>query len=142
MIRWEKVHAPIIVLDRVNPSQTAAYGIIRGKRVSNRFYRVNDLVEKPGPAQAPSLLGVIGRYLLTPAIFPALRKTRPGWGGEIQLTDGLRYLARNGVLHGHLFTGRRLDMGSRPGVVEAILYFALKRKDIAPLARKRLRALL
>ncbi|MBI2058218.1 MAG: UTP--glucose-1-phosphate uridylyltransferase [Nitrospirae bacterium] len=134
--RWKKVHAPLVVLDRVDPLKTASYGIVRGRLVSNRLIRVEDLVEKPGPKNAPSRLAVIGRYILTPAIFDALRKTRPGWGGEIQLTDGLRFLARTGPFYGHIFSGRRLDMGSRAGVVEAILHFALKRKDLKASVRR------
>lgn len=143
MVRlWDRFHAPVISLAEVKREEVSSYGIVRARRVSSRVVRIEDMVEKPRPEHAPSCLGIVGRYVLPPEVFPAIRATRPGWGGEIQLTDGLRALLRRGPVYGLVHRGRRLDMGSRAGLVVASAYFALKRKDLAPEVRKGLKALL
>ena len=99
--------------------------------------RVSDLVEKPAPEDAPSNLAIIGRYVLAPSVFPVLRETPPGRGGEIQLTDALRSLVERGEpVHGVVFRGRRYDTGDRGDYLRAIVQLACERPDIGPEFRK------
>jgi len=99
--------------------------------------RVNELVEKPEPAQAPSNLAIIGRYVLPPEIFDAIRKTEPGAGGEIQLTDAMARLASEGVpVHGVVFRGRRYDTGDRGDYLKAVVQLAWDREDLGPAFRE------
>jgi UTP--glucose-1-phosphate uridylyltransferase len=121
----------VIALRRVPAIETHLYGIIRGEQVGERVYRIQELVEKPTPDQAPSNLAVIGRYVLPPEIFPILEHTPPGKGGEIQLTDALHTLAGTQPLYGYEFTGDRYDAGDKVGYVEANIAFALKRPEMA-----------
>jgi UTP--glucose-1-phosphate uridylyltransferase len=121
----------VIALMPVPESETHLYGIIRGEQVDERIYRIEEMLEKPAPDQAPSNLAVIGRYILPPEIFPILEKTPPGKGGEIQLTDALQTLARKMPLYGYEFTGDRYDAGAKVGYLEANIAFALKRPEMA-----------
>jgi UTP--glucose-1-phosphate uridylyltransferase len=121
----------VIALLRVPATETHLYGIIRGEQVDERIYKIEELVEKPAPDQAPSNLAVIGRYLLPPEIFSILEKTPPGKGGEIQLTDALQTLARRMPVYGYEFTGDRYDAGDKFGSLQANIAFALKRPEIA-----------
>ena len=121
----------VIALLRVPATETHLYGIIRGEQVDERIYKIEELVEKPAPDQAPSHLAVIGRYLLPPEIFSILEKTPPGKGGEIQLTDALQTLARRMPVYGYEFTGDRYDAGDKFGSLQANIAFALKRPEIA-----------
>ena len=107
---YEEVDGPVIAVERIPPDQISNYGVIDFEQVRDGVYRVRDLVEKPPKEKAPSDLAIIGRYILTPDIFPALHATQPDAGGEIQLTHGLRRLLRarplyaceiDGVRHGH-----------------------------------------
>jgi UTP--glucose-1-phosphate uridylyltransferase len=133
--------APAIALMRVSPEQTKAYGMVAARPVEPRLHEVTDLVEKPGPAAAPSDLAIMGRYVLPPEIFSILAETRPGAGGEIQLTDGLRTLAARAALYGYEFRGERYDAGDKLGFVQATVAFALKRPDLADGVRAFLRSL-
>ena len=133
--------APVIAVMRVGREQTRAYGIVAATAVEPRLYEVSDLVEKPGPSAAPSDLAIMGRYILPPEIFPILQKTRPGAGGEIQLTDGLRVLARQRTLYGYEFTGDRYDTSDTASLVQATVAFALKRPAVAEQLRDYLRKL-
>lgn len=126
----------VIALQRVPETETHLYGIIRGEKVEERVYRIEEMVEKPKPDQAPSNLAVIGRYVLPPEIFPILENTTPGKGGEIQLTDALQELAHRMPLYGYEFMGDRYDAGDKVGYLQANIAFALKRPDMA----ERLRA--
>ena len=99
--------------------EIGAYGVIAGEAISDDLIRVTDMVEKPDPAQAPSNLAVIGRYLLTPDIFGLIESTEAGKNGEIQLTDALRAQAQQGCVMAYKFKGRRFDCGSVPGFMEA-----------------------
>ena len=121
----------VIALLRVPATETHLYGIIRGEQVDERIYRIEELVEKPAPDQAPSNLAIIGRYILPPEIFSILEKTPPGKGGEIQLTDALQTLARRMPVYGYEFTGDRYDAGDKFGSLQANIAFALKRPEIA-----------
>jgi UTP--glucose-1-phosphate uridylyltransferase len=121
----------VIALLRVPEAETHLYGIIRGEQVDERIYQIAEMVEKPKPEQAPSNLAVIGRYVLPPEIFPILKKTSPGKGGEIQLTDALQELARRTPLYGYEFLGDRYDAGDKVGYLQANIAFALKRPEMA-----------
>ncbi len=123
--------APIIAVNRVEKDRIENYGIVDGKRIRDRFYKVNDLVEKPKQEDAPSDLGITGRYLLTPDIFNAIDKTRPGKGGEIQLTDALRILSRERELYAYDFEGVRYDLGNKTDYIKATIDYALRREEFS-----------
>jgi UTP--glucose-1-phosphate uridylyltransferase len=108
--------------------QTNKYGVIAGHLVdgTEHTYRVTDMVEKPDPSDAPTNMAIIGRYILTPDIFDILRKTKPGKGGEIQITDALLKQAKQGKVIAYKFQGKRFDCGSVEGFVEATNYFYAK----------------
>jgi len=129
---FEKHGAVVLAVERVSDEDTRRYGIIKAEKVADRLYRVLDLVEKPGPAEAPSRLGIVGRYILTPQIFDVLKITKPGVGGEIQVTDALRLLLKKQELYAYEFTGVRHDTGTPLGWLKANIALALKRPDLAP----------
>lgn len=112
----------------------SAYGVLDAKPVAGkhngRLFEVHDLVEKPKFADAPSNLAIIGRYILTPAIFEMLESIEPGSGGELQLTDGLRALLKKEKIYGYIFEGKRHDAGDKLGFLKATVEFALKRDDL------------
>lgn len=112
----------IAVMD-VPPDQVSKYGIVVGEQVDDDLLKVSAMVEKPPVDEAPSTLAVIGRYLLSPEIFTHLQATKPGAGGEIQLTDALNALAQSGKLLAYRFAGLRFDCGSIDGFVEATQYY-------------------
>ena len=131
----------IVALMEVEPDQVSAYGCVAIKPTDEAdVVAVTDLVEKPDPADAPSNWIIIGRYVCDPAIFDVLRETPPGRGGEIQITDALRTLARTdrgslpdgGGVHGVLFRGRRYDTGNKQDYLRTMIQFACDREDIAP----------
>lgn len=129
---WRRTLSPVLAVEEVPLERTRAYGIIRPKPVSPRLFRVLDLVEKPQPEKAPSRLGIVGRYILTPDIFELLAETRPGAGHEIQLTDALRRLNRRRPIHAWQFRGVRHDIGNKVEFVKATLAFALKDREARP----------
>jgi UTP--glucose-1-phosphate uridylyltransferase len=133
--------ATILAIQRIPRSQTRHYGIIDGKRIENGVYLVRDLVEKPSPDEAPSNLAIIGRYILTPEIFDALERTKPGKGGEIQLTDGLRLLMQKQPLYAYEFEGTRYDAGDKLGFLKATVEFGLKNPEFGGSFRDYLRKL-
>ncbi len=106
------------------------YGIIAGKQVDDRVYKVNDMVEKPSLEEAPSNVAVLGRYIITPEIFRFLETQDAGKGGEIQLTDALRRLAKEQAMYAYDFKGRRYDVGSKTGFIQANIEFALRREEL------------
>jgi UTP--glucose-1-phosphate uridylyltransferase len=122
----------VLAIQRVPRDQVSRYGIIKGKKLGPGVYEVLDMVEKPKPARAPSDLAVIGRYILPPSIFPALEATRPGSGGEIQLTDAIRSLLGVERVIGYEFEGIRYDAGNKLGFLMANVAFALKDPEIGP----------
>lgn len=111
----------------------SAYGVLAGSRdaANERIYNCTGMVEKPKLEDAPSNQAIIGRYILTPAIFGLLEKTKPGAGGEIQLTDGIRALAQQEKVFGYTFEGKRFDAGDKFGMLQATVEFALKRPEFA-----------
>jgi UTP--glucose-1-phosphate uridylyltransferase len=124
----EKYRCSVIAVEEVPVGQVDKYGIISGEQLDDEHIRVECMVEKPAPQDAPSNLAVIGRYILTPDIFEILRRTPPGKNGEVQLTDALQTQAANGKVIGYRFQGRRFDCGSVDGFVEATNFFYARRK--------------
>ena len=129
MAVFKRYPATILAIQKVPKSQTQHYGIIDAKKIEDGVYLVKDLVEKPEPDQAPSNLAIIGRYILTPAVFGALERTKPGKGGEIQLTDGLRLLMEKEPIYAYEFKGIRHDAGDKLGFLKATVEFGLKNKE-------------
>ncbi len=133
---------PVLAVERVPTHQLSLYGVIRGSPVSENVYLVEDLVEKPAPEAAPSDLAIIGRYVLTPDIFPILAKTPPDHRGEIQITDALRRLRERRPIYAVRFTGRRFDTGDRLGFLKATVEMALARPDLAQAFRAYLKSVM
>ena len=127
---YQEVGGPVLLVERVPHQAVGRYGVIAGTPIRDGVYRVEDLVEKPPPAAAPSDLAIIGRYLLTPDVYTALAETGEGSGGEIQLTDGLRRLLEERPIHAVELSGVRQDAGNKLGYLRAILYFAQKHPEI------------
>ncbi len=115
--------------EEVEPSETDRYGIVAARPVAPRLSQVERIVEKPKPADAPSTLAVVGRYVLTPAIYQKLESTSRGAGGEIQLTDGIAALLRDESVFAYAFEGKRYDCGSKLGYLEATVEFGLKHPE-------------
>lgn len=139
---YEKYGAGVIAVERVSDEDTRKYGIIEPEQVSDSVYRILSLVEKPEPAQAPSRLGIVGRYILPPEIFDVLAVTPPGKGGEIQVTDALQLLLKEQALYAFELDGIRYDTGTPLGWLEATFSLALKRDDLGPELKEYLRKLL
>lgn len=116
---YRQFRCSIVAIQEVPKEETGAYGVIKGEILKDGIYRVDEMVEKPAPEEAPSNLAIIGRYILTPDIFDILRNTPPGTNGEVQLTDALQTQAKEGCVMAYKFRGRRFDCGSVPGFVEA-----------------------
>jgi UTP--glucose-1-phosphate uridylyltransferase len=130
----------------VPDDQISAYGVVDAELVSdngreNRLYRIRNMVEKPKKADAPSNLAIIGRYVLTPEIFHCIESIEPGSGGEIQLTDALKYMLRNRPIYGLKFEGKRFDAGDKLGFLKATVEFALERHDLGDAFRQYLKSL-
>lgn len=119
---YKQFRCSIIAIQEVPADQTHKYGVIAGDMIRDDIYRVNAMVEKPQPEDAPSNLAIIGRYILTPDIFELIEQTEPGKGGEIQLTDALMKQAQNGCVMAYKFKGQRFDCGSAEGFIDATNY--------------------
>ncbi len=143
MIRvFEEVQSPVLAIERVPKEDVSAYGVIDvAEEVRPGVYRIRDLVEKPTRLEAPSDLAIIGRYILTPDIFPALAATASDRTGEIQLTNGLRRLLESRPIYGCRIDGVRHDTGNKLGFLKAVVYFALRRPDLADQFREYLRTM-
>lgn len=129
---YEKYQCSIVAIEEIPMDKTDKYGVIAGNLVdgTDDTYRVTDMVEKPDPKDAPTNMAIIGRYILTPDIFDILRDTKPGKGGEIQITDALLEQAKQGKVIAYKFKGKRFDCGSVDGFVEATNYFYKNRKEV------------
>jgi UTP--glucose-1-phosphate uridylyltransferase len=138
---FEEYGASILAVERVSSADIESYGIVDPEPVRDRLVRVRGLVEKPKPEEAPSDLGIVGRYVLTPDIFTALARTEPGKGREIQLTDALALLLAEQPVYAYLFEGCRYDTGRPLGLLQASVELALRRLDIGPDFRRYLRSL-
>src|SRR6185436_14433801 len=131
----------VIAVQDVPRQETRRYGIVRTEPRSKSPHRISGIVEKPEPSAAPSTLGVVGRYILTPRIFHHLQRVRPGAGGEIQLTDGIAALVEEEDVFAHVFDGTRYDCGTKLGYLQAGLQFALKHPEVGTEFRRYLRSL-
>jgi UTP--glucose-1-phosphate uridylyltransferase len=120
---YEKYRCSIVAIEEINPEDSNKYGVIDGKEIEDGVYMISNMVEKPEPADAPSNLAIIGRYILTPDIFDIIRDTKAGKGGEIQITDALMTQAKKGMVLAYKFKGKRFDCGSVDGFVQAINHF-------------------
>ncbi|SES82307.1 UDP-glucose pyrophosphorylase [Anaerobranca gottschalkii DSM 13577] len=127
---YEEYKTTILGVQEVAREDVNKYGIIDGKHIEDRVYKVKDLVEKPTVEEAPSNVAILGRYIISPAIFGILEHTKPGKGGEIQLTDALKELAQKEAMYAYNFEGRRYDVGDKLGFLEATVDFALRRDDL------------
>jgi UTP--glucose-1-phosphate uridylyltransferase len=128
---FEEFQGPVLCVEEVPPQDVSSYGIIAADEIRPGVYRITDMVEKPPRGEAPSNLAIIGRYILTPDIFPALEATVSDRTGEIQLTNGLRRLLKDRPIYGCRVDGVRHDTGNKLGFLKAVVYFALKREDLA-----------
>ena len=140
---FERVNGPVIAVERVPPEDVSSYGIVAtdDTDLGPGVHRIVDLVEKPPREEAPSNLAIIGRYILTPDIFPALQETASDRTGEIQLTDGMRRLLEKRPLYACEISGVRHDTGNKLGFLKATAYFALKRPEFAEPFRRYLEML-
>jgi UTP--glucose-1-phosphate uridylyltransferase len=138
---YEKYHCPVIAFMEVPRQEIPRYGIGAGKFISDKVFEIEKLVEKPAVADAPSNFAVIGRYILTPDIFPLLNKTGHGAGAEIQLTDALVELMKSRRVLGYFFSGRRFDAGTTLGYIETLIHVALQRPDTREFTLQLLRQL-
>lgn len=127
---YDRYQGSILGVQEVAAEHVSKYGIVDGEQVEEGIYRVKGLVEKPDPEQAPSRVAILGRYVINPAIFGILARTKPGKGGEIQLTDALQELARQEKVYAYVFEGRRYDVGDKQGFLEATVEYALRRDDL------------
>lgn len=118
------------LLQTVKDEAVSKYGIVDGEKVSDRVYIVKGLVEKPAVDEAPSNVAILGRYIINPGIFDILAETKPGKGGEIQLTDALKELALKEDMYAYDFIGKRYDVGNKQGFLEATVETALRRSDL------------
>ena len=133
---FRETGGPVLLVERVPHATVQQYGIIAAAAVREGVWRVTDLVEKPAPEHAPSNLGIIGRYVLTPDLFDELEATEPGAGGEIQLTDALRRLADKRPIYACELRGTRHDAGNPLGYMKAAVHVALRRPELAPELRE------
>ncbi len=138
---FQDVQGPVLAIERVPREDVSSYGIIDAEEINPGVYRIRDLVEKPSRDEAPSDLAIIGRYILTPDIFPALQATVTDRTGEIQLTNGLRELLKSRPIFGCRIDGVRHDTGNKLGFLKAVVYFALRRPDLGDQFRSYLRGI-
>jgi UTP--glucose-1-phosphate uridylyltransferase len=141
---FNRVGGPVIAVERVPHDQVSSYGIIAvddSASLGRGVHRITDMVEKPRREDAPSNMAIIGRYILTPDIFPALEATTSDRTGEIQLTNGMRKLMTERPFYALEVHGTRHDTGNKLGFLKASLHFGLKRDDLAPALRRYLESL-
>ena len=142
---YNETGCSVLAAQVVEGKAISSYGVLDAKPVpgrwNGRLFEVQNMVEKPKPEDAPSNLAIIGRYILTPAIFEMLASTELGAGGELQLTDGLKQLLKKEKIYGYIFEGKRYDTGNKLGFLEATVEFALKRDDLGADFREYLKTL-
>ena len=128
---YDATGASVLGCQTVPQEKVSSYGIVASEATEDaRIFKVNDMVEKPAVEEAPSRLAVLGRYVITPEIFAILEQTEPGRGGEIQLTDALKVLAKEQAMYAYDFVGRRYDVGDKQGYLEATVEYALRRPEL------------
>lgn len=131
MDQYYETGCTVVGCQVVPEDKVSAYGIIQGEKTDNPdLLKVSDMIEKPSIKEAPSRFAALGRYVITPDVFDILEQTKPGKGGEIQLTDALRVMAHCGNVYAYNFTGQRYDTGNKLGYLKAVVEFALRRKDL------------
>ena len=133
---FEEQQTSVIGVMEVPKDELSKYGIIGGKKISDKLYKVDRMLEKPKASEAPTQLACPGRYVLTPRVFDFLSHSKLGKGGELQLTDSLSKLSTDEGLYAYLFEGKRYDTGDRLGYIEATIAFALERPDLSDGVRK------
>jgi UTP--glucose-1-phosphate uridylyltransferase len=138
---YERHHGCVIAVEEVPHKEISQYGSMAVEPLEDGVYRVLSLIEKPKAEEAPSDLGIVGRYVLTPDIFDALKETKTGVGGEIQITDGLALLLKEKPIFACRFHGKRYDTGRPLGLLQASIELALQRPELAPQLRDYLRSL-
>jgi len=146
MIRvFEETQSSVLATQIVEGKAISAYGVLDVKpaegRFAGRLYEIVNMVEKPRPEEAPSNLAIIGRYILTPAVFDCLSEIQAGAGGELQLTDGMKLLLKKEKMYAYVYQGRRHDTGDKLGFLKATVEFALKREDLGEPFRQYLKSL-
>lgn len=127
---FDEYKTSILGVQRVGKEDVSKYGIVNGINIEDNVYKVKDLVEKPAVEEAPSDVAILGRYIITPAIFDILKNTTPGKNGEIQLTDALKTLMSQEAMYAYNFEGKRYDLGDKQGFLQATIEFALRRPDL------------
>jgi len=127
---YDQVRGSVVILEEIAREKVSRYGVLKGQEISEGFYRVEDFVEKPRPQEAPSNLVFAGRYVFTPEIFDYLETTAPGKGGEIQLTDAMRAMARKQTMYGKKLAGKRYDIGDKEGFIKTNIEFGLRDETI------------
>jgi UTP--glucose-1-phosphate uridylyltransferase len=142
---FDQTQCSVLATQIIEGKMISSYGVLDVKPVDSRFgerlYEIKNMVEKPKPEDAPSNLAIIGRYILTPAIFDCLAETQAGAGGELQLTDGMRLLLQKEKMYAYVYEGRRHDTGDKLGFLKATVEFALKREDLGDPFREYLKGL-
>lgn len=136
---YDEYQCSVIGTQTINISESNHYGMVAGPKIKDGLSRVDEIIEKPSPAEAPSDQAIVGRYILTPAIFEVLKTTERGAGGEIQLTDGIAELRKREEVYAYSFVGKRYDCGSKIGYLKATVEYALKHNDLADEFRQYLR---
>jgi UTP--glucose-1-phosphate uridylyltransferase len=127
---FERKRRSVIAVQSVAREETSSYGIISGDPEEERIIRMSQIVEKPKPQDAPSTLGVVGRYILTPTVFKHLEQIKPGAGGEIQLTDGIAATMKEEGAVGYQFDGVRYDCGSKLGYLQANVMYGIRHSEL------------
>jgi len=143
---FDQTQCSVLATQVIEGKMISSYGVLDVKpvedsRFGDRLFEIKNMVEKPKPEEAPSNLAIIGRYILTPAIFDCLANTPTGAGGELQLTDGMRLLLQKEKMYAYIYEGRRHDTGDKLGFLKATVEFALKREDLGDPFREYLKAL-
>ncbi|MGZ5882903.1 MAG: UTP--glucose-1-phosphate uridylyltransferase GalU [Burkholderiaceae bacterium] len=128
--KFKQTGNSIVGVEQILPEQTRSYGVVGGMAYDDKLIKLNRIVEKPAPEDAPSDMGVIGRYVLTPSIFDYLRTLSPGAGKELQLTDAIAAMLKHETVLAYQFEGKRYDCGSKLGYLEATVEFALKHPEV------------
>jgi UTP--glucose-1-phosphate uridylyltransferase len=138
---YQKYQDPVIALTRVPHNEVSKYGIIEGTQISERLFEINQFVEKPKPTETQSDLAVIGKYIITPAIFDELERLRGGVKGELGLDNAFIELLKNKPLYGYEIEGRRYDCGDKLGYIQAVIDFSLKNPEIGEGVKKHIKQL-
>jgi len=128
---YEKTGCSVIGLQEVDPKDVSNYGIIKGKQIDSDLYEVEDLVEKPKPEDSPSNLAIIGKYIITPEVFPCIKTSNASKDGELRLIDGFKNLLLKQKIYAKILRGKRYDTGTKIGLIKATIDYALKRPDLS-----------